>query len=467
MRRHRIEMAAGTAVLVALVAGLGFAIREARIAERERQAALRHYGSVRNLANTLVFEIDESLVGVSGSTAARKLVVQRAQEYLEALSMESSSDPVLLRELAVAHCKLGEVLGDPSRSNLGDRAGSLASYRKAAGFIEAAVRIAPTDPANVREMAHTYTDLAYSLGANEMFDEAAEYDRRTLQIAETLLAAHPADVDMRTVLARTYTRMALGANQGLRLDEAARLHGKALGIFEDLLRADPDNESRQRQVAVTHKYLGAVLIVQKKHAEALRHYEAARVIEEAQIARAPNETARRYNITSTYNDTGYILSEQGDVDSALAYYEKSYQIRLALLESDPDNARMRTGVAYSLQSIGDNLLKKQDFEGALARFNEALTIRQAQASKFPSPANLKFIAEAQRGLGATYLGMAKSQPANPGSAQSHCRKALEYLEPALLIYEKASGDVAAADQAWIDATKAKVVECQGILTAAR
>ena len=69
----------------------------------------------RKLTNSFLFEFHDAIRDLPGSTAARALVVQRALEYLDALSKESSGDRALRRELADAYQKVGDVQGTRSR----------------------------------------------------------------------------------------------------------------------------------------------------------------------------------------------------------------------------------------------------------------------------------------------------------------------------------------------------------------
>src|ERR1022692_3523491 len=73
--RHKNSAIAAALVLVALIAGLWIAVREARIAEAQRARAERRFADVRKLANSLIFELHDSIQNLAGSTPARKLLV--------------------------------------------------------------------------------------------------------------------------------------------------------------------------------------------------------------------------------------------------------------------------------------------------------------------------------------------------------------------------------------------------------
>jgi hypothetical protein len=56
-------------------------LREARIARANQRRAERRFNDVRRLANSLVFEIHDSIESVPGTTVARQLITERSLEY--------------------------------------------------------------------------------------------------------------------------------------------------------------------------------------------------------------------------------------------------------------------------------------------------------------------------------------------------------------------------------------------------
>src|SRR5882724_5488828 len=129
--RHKIGVATTAAVVIALVAGVGATVREARIAAANERRAEERFNDVRKLANSLMFELHDSIQDLPGATVARKLIVERAVEYLDSLVQESHGDPSLQRELAAAYKRFGDVQGGPFAANIGDTTAALKSYQKA------------------------------------------------------------------------------------------------------------------------------------------------------------------------------------------------------------------------------------------------------------------------------------------------------------------------------------------------
>src|SRR6267378_5734291 len=148
--RHKASVAATAVALIALVVGVGLTVREARIARQqaeiakaERGRAEKRFNDVRKLANSLIFEIHDSIQGLPGATPSRKLLLDRAVEYLDKLSQDASGDVDLQRELAWGYQRLAAVQGDTSQSNLGQVGAATASNRKALEMFETVAKMNP------------------------------------------------------------------------------------------------------------------------------------------------------------------------------------------------------------------------------------------------------------------------------------------------------------------------------------
>src|SRR5262249_17912529 len=95
VRRHWIGLLAATITLMGVLGGAGVAIYEARKARRQ-------FDDVRQLANRFLFDFHDEIATVPGTVKAREMIVSTALEYLNRLVAESSGDPGLQWELAVA-----------------------------------------------------------------------------------------------------------------------------------------------------------------------------------------------------------------------------------------------------------------------------------------------------------------------------------------------------------------------------
>src|SRR5262249_18004393 len=153
--RHRTGVAAALLVVISLVAGIVGTSWQARVARAERGRAQQQFNDVRKLATSFLFEFNSSIQSLPGATPARKLLVQRALEYLRKLAQQSAGDPGLQQELAEAYLKVGDLQGNPYEPNLGDTRGAAESYRHALAISAALVRGHAEDAATRRYLARS------------------------------------------------------------------------------------------------------------------------------------------------------------------------------------------------------------------------------------------------------------------------------------------------------------------------
>ena len=161
-------------------------------ADLERERAERRLGDLRALVTTLLFDLHDGIRDLAGSAPARRLVLAKAQQYLESLSRESGGDLQLQRELASAYEKTGDLLHDAVGPGAAD-AGSLANYQKAFQLRQAIAR-RPTPGLSAQR------DLAFSLskvGDGQFFNgqpgQALTDYQQALAMQEAVLKQDPAD----------------------------------------------------------------------------------------------------------------------------------------------------------------------------------------------------------------------------------------------------------------------------------
>jgi non-specific serine/threonine protein kinase/serine/threonine-protein kinase len=436
VRRHRAGVAAVALVLITLLSGIVVTVREARIAEANRRRADARFNDVRELANSLVFEVHDSISHTPGTTAARRLILERGQQYLDRLARDSGSDPSLLRELAAAYAKLANVQGNSTDANLGDLTSAVKNYRKAAELLFLGSTLEPTNPETLRQLAHAYRDLGLALSSTADKAGSKATTERALQILEPMASAHPEDQELQFELGATYRLMGTVLTARNDLSQAVQYFQRALPILQRLVTVNPVNREFQRELSFVHKHMGAVLAVQKQLPAALAHYRAALSIDEADLSADPGNYRARYNVTFTYSDTGWILTQQGDLDAALDHYNKALQIRQALVAADPNDVKAREGVSDTYGYLAWIFGKKGESTRALHFGMESLAIRQALLQK--EPANERFlfkVAESEAELGQVYVSRAKPPQLPPDQLES-CRQAVEWIQKALPVFQQ-------------------------------
>jgi len=179
--RRAFTLAAVAAVLaVASIGGLS------TLAQWRRSE--RRFNEVRSLAHSILFDVYDSISTLQGSVPARRLVVSRAQQYLDNLAAEAASDPDLVRELAESYLRLGDVLGRPYSPNLGDTEGALRSYQKAQTLVERALVRHPDDSASQERLLQAYMNVSRIMERQRNFPADIDILQRAIVVAERFVA---------------------------------------------------------------------------------------------------------------------------------------------------------------------------------------------------------------------------------------------------------------------------------------
>ncbi len=193
LARHTAGVAAAGLVFLALAAGYVATLREAHIANVQRALAQRRFDDVRRIADSLIFDIHDSIRDLPGAAPSRRLLIRTALHYLDGLSREAGGDPGLERDLAAAYLRLGDLQGQALSANEGDYTGALYSYRRALALWQARLSAQPADTAARLDLVMTLgklSDLTWTLG-----DPAAAlaYSQQTVIQSRLLAAGYPGD----------------------------------------------------------------------------------------------------------------------------------------------------------------------------------------------------------------------------------------------------------------------------------
>ncbi len=457
--RNKVGVTAAALIVGCVVMAMFLIVREARIARANELRAERHFNNLRALAGSLIFEVHDSIAGLQGSVAARKLILERAQQYLDSLAAESENDPDFLRELAAAYSKLASVEGDPRDASLGVRSKAEANYRKALALRQAALRLRPGDKELTRELAWDQMNLAVT--QTDEKDKAGPL-REALLILEPLAAANPQDQRTLASLAKAYELKAGSLVGQSDLNPSLTYYEQSLGIRERLAKSDPKNEGYQVELSFAHKHVGSVLAEQGRLDEALDHYHQALAIDEAQLSAHPDNSNTRYFITYTYSDLGYILGKRGNLDEALSSYRKALDIRAAMVAADPHDARARGGLANTYGYMGLLRQRKGDFAGARDFLQKSLSLREELAKAAPTDEVMRFkVAESESLLGKLYAAAAAGKHIPRQQQINDCREAVRWIGLALPAYEHLAeeGKLGTADAGTITEMREAMQKC--------
>jgi eukaryotic-like serine/threonine-protein kinase len=457
--RHKLGVVSTALILLVISGGVAATIREARIAAANERRAEERFNDVRKLANSLMFEIHDAIRDLPGSTPARRLLVNRALEYLDNLGAQSKGDASLQNEMAAAYDRVGDVLGYPYAANLGDETGALQSYRKALAIRESLAVASPNDAALQRDMVGSYFRLAQVLESNGSFSEALASLAKARPIAEHLAANNKDPVLADQFAGGYYFTASIQVQTG---DSIAALNNyqRAAAIRDAALKANPDNFSLRTHLAAD--YGGIALCSELNHD--LPHAidvqsKATAILDDLSKSNPSNATLTEY-LGEGLSRLARYRDEHGDKTAALETYRQAHKIFSDLLTSDPKNSLAKANFGFSNIGIADGLLVRGNTTAAIKVFRNSIATFEEMSPRTSSNRYLRTgLANAYSGLGEAYSAMAKAENSSRNLRQQYWREAHSACQMSLSLWnDKAKRGELASDE---HDSSSQVAQCVG------
>ncbi len=382
-KRNKAGVAATALVALAVTGGVAATWWEARVAIKEQERAERRFNDVRKLANSFLFEFDEAIKNLPGSTPARSLVVKRALEYLDGLAVEARGDLSLQMDIATAYQKVAEVQGDPMYPNLGDSAGALQSSRKALAILESLARAEPANQQIRLDLASAHQQISDVLNFSGDTAGAVAQSGEALKIFEALPADFASDTKVQTErVIQTYHYANLLKLTGV-LDQSTAEYRKAVELSEALIAANPADSERKVHLATSLDGLGSLLQERGDTAGAVENRRRGLIIREELVGLDPNNAHYLRQLAFSHHNVGLSLVAAGDLASALVHFKQELNLFEKLSTADRRDVQGRRNRSLAHKQIGDVLMRTHDFRGALAQYRTALQIDRDLTSVDP------------------------------------------------------------------------------------
>ena len=370
IRSHRTAVAAAAAIIITVAGAVVATAWQARIAAQERDKAQNRFRQVQEFSRSLLFDVHSALRLVPGATESRRLLLDRAVQFLDGLSADAGADDVLQLELAAGYQQLANVQGNGFSENVGDTGSAVASLAKAATLVGAVRARQPEHlDALIRDISVTF-DLA------AVQDERGDAEARASQARhESLvrqLQGRATTPRAAAVVAKGYSDVGrFRADRG-DFDGAERAYREAVRMFETFPGERPLGSVRDHAFAL--KRLGAVLLRAQKYDESEERYRQALALDEESI-RLDDRPDTRYDITFTLSDLALVQSRRGAWSDAVTMWNRALEIRQAAVDADPKNTRAIVGVATILGRLGGAARALKDYATSVARYREELLVR--------------------------------------------------------------------------------------------
>jgi serine/threonine protein kinase len=423
--RHKAGVIGGLLVFLSLVAGTIGIAWQAHVAREQRARAERRFSDVRALANSLLFDLHDSIKDLPGSTPARKL---------DSLSQEASGDRSLQQELANAYEKVGDVQGNPYYANLGNASGAIASYGKARTIFESILKKDQGNSSLKWSLESNYMALGWCSEAKQDFPDALRYLRQALALAESL---SPQD-------ARASDRVA-GAHYGIANilaqtgdpNGALENYQKAAAIRKSALSIANPAQSTSLRTHLAADYTGTarVLADQGQFESAIKAQQQATALLEELCAADPINATLRGFLADSYKLLGSDLKDNGDLQRGVHDLRQAKGIYQSLSAADPSNALIRYRIGYVDISLGDGLLKQKHSAEGIQNLREALSLFQHLAeTDSANNYSRSGLADVYSSIGTAYEKLATNHRLSPSAqlqdwqiARANYQKSLDTL----------------------------------------
>lgn len=373
--RHKMGVAAAAAIAIILIAGLVITLRQARIANRR-------FNDVRSLANALIFDVHDSIKDLPGSTPARKIIVDRALQYLNGLAQESAGDTALQRELATAYEKVGTVQGDYLENNLGDSSGTLASYRKALD-IRKQIDASSRDWSDHLALAQSYRLVAHQQWATGNIHGARDDIDHAIAISEALNQTQPENSKILYELSFDHE---VSGTVGYPDDPLANQkivedYRRALAADEIALKIKPDDVRTLHGYAMDLSDIGGVLEATDPRA-ALTNYKKALEIN-LKLSQLSPEVRYQRSVAIAYGSIASVYDDLGEYENVAENSMKGLAIYQDLIRTDPQNALLRQGLAIAYVNTATSWNRVDKIETALDYSGKGLEMMRSLVASAP------------------------------------------------------------------------------------
>ena len=352
LARHKMGAAVTAGVVVALVAGGVTTAWQAHVARVERDKAERRFTQVRQFADSLLFDVHDALRKLPGATEPRRLLLDRAVQFLDGLAQDAGEDDAFKLEVAEAYRRLGQVQGSALSENVGDVEAARASFEKAVALCDAVLAREPDSLHAMVVATGAYDDLSNARRDSGDAAGAEQAYRRHEEAAARLERTYPKDPAAMASVASScanlgYFRGRVGDKTG-----AQRLYAKAIRTFDALPAEKRAEIETTRMYSFALKRSAAIHVSENRLDEGQRLYQQALTLDEALVASHPDNAAYRYDMTFSLSDLAFVARKRKEFARAESLYLRALDIRHAALDADPNDVRALTGVSNLHNYLG-------------------------------------------------------------------------------------------------------------------
>ena len=425
--RHRVGAAATTAIVLALAGGIGATVHQARIAReqaviarRERARAEKRFNDVRQLSDSLIFDVHDAIQNLPGSTPARKLLLDRAVQYLDRVASDAEGDSGLQRELANGYQRLAVVQGNAAESNLGDQVGADASNQKAVALLEAVAKANPNNASDQLNVAVLYRIMSFS---DLLTPSGRQNLDKAMAITDGVMKIDGANPRVWSERSIEYQNLGMMQNAAGERAQALASFEKELAIKKNIQKVHPEYRNIGVSLATASVLVGDALAVAGSRKEALGRMSEAVALYESSLKSGANNNVMRL-LAVTKQKRGSVLLMDGDFAGALASVREARAMQAPMAKADPQDSMLRLDMVGLDYEEGRILASTGRYAAAIALLQRAIEAFQDTHARNQMPD----VVGSELGSAYIWLGEAKAGEGDLRAALDRYTKAIEALK---------------------------------------
>ena len=321
----------------------------------------------------------------------------------------SESEPASLRDLAVSHNKLGDVLRD-----LGRPEEARAAFAESLALSESLRRQLGDTPATLRDLSISHNRLGDVLRDLGRPDEARAAFTESLTLSESLRRQISDTPEVLRDLSISHEKLGKVLRDLVRPEEARAAFAESLTLREDLRRQLGDTPEVLRDLSISHERLGDVLRDLGRPDEARAAFTESLALREDLRRQLGDMPSVLRDLSIAHERLGDVLRDLGRADEARAAVTEGLALSESLRRQLGDTPAVLRDTSASHERLGDVLRDLGRYDEARAAFAESLTLRETLRRQLgDTPAVLRDLSISHSKLGDVLRDLQRPDEAKP------------------------------------------------------
>jgi serine/threonine protein kinase len=388
-RRHKVALAAASAVFLVLMLGViglavsrGLILREKEKVAQERDRGDQHLERAKKVMMAfLAHTAEDRRLKAAGLHDLRKALLTSMVSFLEELAQQEGERSGLRRGRAWAHLHLAKIWEE-----VGEDDKALRHFDLARAGWEGLAADFPAIPWHREQLAECDNHRGVLLTKLNRLDEAERSLRQALAVREQLAAELPTVARHRSEVGAILHHLALVERRRGDRQEEKLLLEEAIVQQKLALQVAPGDRRAREFLANHHFNLEGALMAMGQPAEAAKALRTARTIYEALLAELPTNPAYRASLAGCDIHLGNQHSRNRPAEAAKAY-RQAVTILDRLAAEFPAVPDYRVDLAGAHDNLGHDLTRLKQPEEAEAAYGKALALREDLVKQHPSTAD--------------------------------------------------------------------------------